>query len=80
MKYEENDAVSNSEANMNGQTAINWNDFNYPCLLKMFHFKRSELPLEFRRVVTMLWLNHILIWAVELLNFITNIVATASGY
>jgi len=45
MKYEVNDALPNSESNVNGQgSAINWNDFNYPCLLKMFHFTRKELP------------------------------------
>lgn len=45
MKYEDKDAVANSEVQVNGRSGgIDWNDFNYPCLLKMFHFSRNELP------------------------------------
>lgn len=58
---------------------INWNDFNYPPLLKLFRFKRSEIPDAFKTQVFLLWLNHILIIIGNILNFVTNIVATATG-
>jgi hypothetical protein len=82
MKYVASDdkALSDTNVNNNGQSGqINWNDLNYPCLLKLFHYTRADVPEEHRRLVFLLWLNHILIWIVEILNIIANIAATASG-
>jgi hypothetical protein len=80
MSYAPSDDKGLSETNVNAQSnQINWNDFNYPCLLKLFHYTQADVPLEFRRLVFLLWLNHVLIWTVEILNVIANIAATASG-
>jgi hypothetical protein len=41
MKY-----VSKSETGSENldDKKINWNDFNYPCLLKIFHYDADETP------------------------------------
>lgn len=40
MKYLSSDAVTNSEAGLEGKKEINWNDYTYPpCgCIKMFHY------------------------------------------
>lgn len=58
---------------------INWNEFNYPPLLKLFRFKRSEIPEALKWQVFFQWLNHILIIMGVTLNLITNIISTATG-
>lgn len=59
--------------------SINWNDFNYPICLKLFHYDRTKVPEAYRRQVVLLWLNHILISVSMGLNLLTNIIATAQG-
>ena len=55
-------------------SGINWNDFNYPPLLKLIHYKRNELSNPHRYMATLLWLSHILIFAISIINLINNIV------
>lgn len=59
---------------------IDWNDFNYPCCLNIFHYDSDETPEHLRNKVRLLRINHLLIIFTGLWNFINNIVDTASGY
>ena len=59
---------------------VDWNDYNYPCLIKIFHYDSDETPEPLVRRVRLLRIAHILIVFVCLWNFINNIVDTAQGY
>lgn len=59
---------------------IDWNDFNYPCCLNLFHYDSDETPEHLRGKVRLLRINHLLIIFTGLWNFVTNIVGAASGY
>jgi hypothetical protein len=59
---------------------INWQDFNYPPLLKIIHFTPSELPEEHKSIIWMLFATHIIILVESLLNIINNSVQTAEGF
>lgn len=58
------------------QSKIEWNDFNYPPVLKIIHFSLSELndqPAK-KTAVTWLWMTHVGIFIVSIINLISNIV------
>ena len=59
---------------------IDWNDFNYPCCLKLFHFDADETPPHLKKQERLLRINHVLIIFTCLWNLVNNIVNTAYGY
>lgn len=75
MKYMKSDSGSDK-----AEGKIDWNDFNYPCLLKIFHYDSDQTPEALSRTVLLLRVNHILIIFTCLWNFINNIVDAAQGY
>ena len=50
MKYVTSEAVS-SEGSVANKGNIDWNDFNYPCLIKIYHYDPKETPEVHRRRV-----------------------------
>lgn len=58
---------------------IDWNDYNYPCLIKIFHYDSDETPEALRKSVCLLRINHILIIFTCVWNFINNIVNASQG-
>ena len=78
MKYVASEAVS-SESVAN-KSNIDWNDFNYPCLIKIYHYSPEETPEVHRRRVALLRINHTLIIVATFLNIIANIAGAAQGY
>lgn len=58
---------------------INWEDFNYPPLIKLIHFDLSEIEETKVTVVRFLWLSHLLIFAYSIINILNNIVCVAQG-
>ena len=79
MKYVTKEVTSEATVT-NNSNQIDWNDFNYPVCLKVFHFNQDETPDIHKRKVRLLWLNHILILLANLLNIIANIAGAAQGY
>ena len=75
------DTLKGIKNNIPGKQQINWNDFNYPPLIKVFHYNASELEPPVRNKVRLMWLTHIIVVVVTLLNLISNIaqVAALSG-
>ena len=56
---------------------INWDDFNYPPIIKIIHFDLSEVEESKVTVVRFLWFSHILLFAYSIINIIDNIVGAA---
>jgi hypothetical protein len=79
MKSEVKSDIDTHSENLESKK-IDWNDFNYPCCLKIFHYDADETPEVLKRRVALLRVNHILILFVTLWNFINNIVDAAQGY
>ena len=79
MKYVTSEAVS-SEGSVANKGNIDWNDFNYPCLIKIYHYDPKETPEVHRRRVALLRANHTLIIIALLLNIIANIAGAAQKY
>lgn len=80
MKYFGSEVGSKNEEMSKESKKVNWNDFNYPCCLRIFHYDSEETPEVLQMKVTLIRVNHILIITACLLNFFTNIVGTAQGY
>lgn len=78
MKYVTSEAVS-SEGSVAKQSNIDWNDFNYPCLIKLYHYNPDETPEVHRRRVALFRINHTLIIVALLMNIIANIAGAAQG-
>lgn len=79
MKYVASEVVS-SEGSVANKGNIDWNDFNYPCLIKIYHYNPDETPEIHRRRVTLLRINHTLVIFATFLNIIANIAGAAQGY
>jgi hypothetical protein len=77
MKYTKPDSDAGSE-NIESKK-IDWNDFNYPICLKIFHYNSDETPETLRWRVRFLRLNHTLIIFAIFWNFINNCVDAAQG-
>jgi hypothetical protein len=56
---------------------IDWNDFNYPPCIRLFHFRVSEVPQEHRATVMVLLACHLLLLVISLLDLVSNIVQAA---
>lgn len=52
--------------------AINWNDFNYPPLLRIIHYDPAELPDQASNIARCLNVTFCLVALVSLLNFFNN--------
>lgn len=76
MKY----SSSEHESEKIGGKKIDWNDYNFPCCVHIFHFDPDETPEPLVNKVRLLRLNYMLIVFVCLWNFVNNIVGTAQGY
>ena len=57
---------------------INWQDFNYPPLIKMIHFVPSEIQ-EHRLVIFLRFSTHLLLFIEGILNIVNNSIQTAQG-
>lgn len=64
----------------NNNNNIDWNDFNYPICLKIYHYNSDETPDVHKRKVALLRLNHTLIILANFINIIANIIGAAQGY
>lgn len=64
----------------NNNNNIDWNDFNYPICLKIYHYNSDETPDVHKRKVGLLRLNHTLIILANFINIIANIIGAAQGY
>ena len=80
VKYGLNSLTNSEQMSIKPDPGIDWNHYNYPPLLKMFNYDRDHIPDDLKRLVFCLWLNHVMIFLTTVFNFITNIVATATGY
>ncbi|CAK58876.1 unnamed protein product (macronuclear) [Paramecium tetraurelia] len=75
-----NDSIRSIKSNQNdSKQKINWDDFNYPPLIKVIHYNIEEVQPEYRLVVRSLWLSSILIMAYTLLNIIDNSIQAGYG-
>ncbi|CAD8099369.1 unnamed protein product [Paramecium primaurelia] len=75
-----NDSIRQFKSNQNdSKQKIDWDDFNYPPLIKVIHYNIEEVQPEYRLVVRSLWLSSILIFAYTLLNIIDNSVQAGYG-
>ena len=52
---------------------IDWNDFNWPPLVKVMHFKLDELEGNERTIARNLWLTHLAIFLISIINIINSI-------
>ncbi|CAI2379211.1 unnamed protein product [Moneuplotes crassus] len=81
-KYQVSNIRDNVEGALGGgrKVDLDWKDFNYPPLLKLFHYSTSRLKnpvLRFMRILHINFLMYIL--GICPLNFLGNIVISASG-
>ncbi|CAD8191253.1 unnamed protein product [Paramecium octaurelia] len=75
-----NESMRQFKSNQNdSKQKIDWNDFNYPPLIKVIHYNIEEVQPEYRLVVRSLWLSSILIVAYTLLNIIDNSIQAGYG-
>ncbi len=79
MKYVSKE-VATSEASVANKSQIDWNDFNYPICLKIYHYDATETPEVHRRKVMLLRVNHTLIILATFINLIANIAGAIQGY
>eukprot|EP01017_Pseudomicrothorax_dubius_P050547 TRINITY_DN9597_c0_g1_i4.p1 TRINITY_DN9597_c0_g1~~TRINITY_DN9597_c0_g1_i4.p1 ORF type:complete len:183 (-),score=29.13 TRINITY_DN9597_c0_g1_i4:24-572(-) len=59
---------------------VKWEEYNYPPLLNVVHFKLSELENPHRNMVQKIHFCFVLIFLISIINFINSIVQTISGY
>ncbi|CAD8089308.1 unnamed protein product [Paramecium primaurelia] len=75
-----NDTMRQFKSNQNdSKQKIDWDDFNYPPLIKVIHYNIEEVQPEYRLVVRSLWLSSILIFVYTLLNIINNSIQAGNG-
>lgn len=58
----------------NSKSKINWNDFNYPPLIKVIHYNPSELMSPHLGVARLLWLSFVMVFVVSWINLLNNII------
>ena len=79
MKYVSKEPTG-TESSVANKDQIDWNDFNYPICLKIYHYDPEETPEVHKRKVGLLRLNHTLIMLGTFVNIIANIAGAAQGY
>ena len=75
-KYE---TGSGAESESLGEKKVDWDDYNYPICLKIFHYDSDETPEPLRWRVRGLFWNHIFILFFLPWNLINNIANAAQG-
>lgn len=78
MKYLSKEPTG-SETGVSGKQEVDWNDFNYPICLKIYHYDSDETPQIHKRKVGLIRLNHTIIILANFINLITNIINAAQG-
>ena len=54
---------------------IDWDNINYPPFLKLFHFSFIDTEGKTERIyLRPLWITHILIFSITIINLINNII------
>ena len=79
MKYVTSEAIS-SDGSAARNSNIDWNDFNYPICLKLYHYNPEENPPQHRIRIALLRINHTFIILATFLNIITNIIGVAQKF
>ncbi|CAD8071030.1 unnamed protein product [Paramecium sonneborni] len=75
-----NDSLRQMKSNQkDSKQNVDWDDFNYPPLIKVIHYNIDEVQPEYRLVVRSLWLSSILIVTYTLLNIIDNCIQAGYG-
>ncbi|CAD8194755.1 unnamed protein product [Paramecium octaurelia] len=67
-------------SNKPDQSEINWNDFNWPPLIKIFHFNLSELQDPQKSFVRLLYISYLFILGTTCLNLMDNCIQAGLGY
>jgi hypothetical protein len=68
---------SNSENQRNND--LEWNNFNYPPLIRLFHYSTDRLQNPIQRVVRVLHYSFLVYLVLCVINFLNNIVLAACG-
>ncbi len=58
---------------------INWMEYNYPPLIRLMHFRPSELPQDRKKYVMMLFGIHMAVLVNTLLSFVDNCIEGGLG-
>lgn len=61
------------------QPQIDWANFNYPPLIRLFHFDLAELPARTRVIVRWIHISFLIALVIMIVNFIDNVVLAALG-
>ena len=76
-KYVIDDKIDKFKSGLSGgkKMEVNWNDFNWPPICKVIHFSLMELDekADVKRIVRLLWISHIIIFVISIINFINAI-------
>lgn len=68
------------KGDMKNKPKINWNDFNFPPKLDLFHLTLSELRGDYHKTTRFLLLAWLLIIIMLPINFINNCIQVVVGY
>jgi len=67
------DKVSSQVSNMSKEKSnINWEDLNFPPILKLFHFSLTEISGNVRKTVLIIYISFIIICFVCFVNCINK--------
>lgn len=58
---------------------IKWNEYNFPPLCKLVHFRLDELPYPHKAFVRLLFISFMLLPVILVINLVINILETAYG-
>lgn len=59
---------------------IDWSDFNFPPLIRVFHFSLAELQPPYKPIVRNIYICYLIILVITLLSILNNIIQAATGY
>ncbi|CAD8117209.1 unnamed protein product [Paramecium sonneborni] len=62
------------------QPNIDWTDFNWPPIIKIFHFDLSELQDPYKSLVRLLYISYLLIFGTTCLNLLDSFIQAGIGY
>jgi hypothetical protein len=62
-----------------GNSNVDWNDYNFPPLLKLFHFSLNDLVDPGRGVAKKIFIEWIMFISILAFNFISTVVLVADG-
>lgn len=61
------------------RSEINWHEYNYPPLLKLMHFRPSELPDDRKALIMQLFAIHLIVFVNTILNIVDNCIEGGLG-